>query len=232
MARAATRTILGGYLGIDARQVQWGYHGHGKPVVDGLRHNLSHSADHALLAVTADRAVGVDIEAGPLTAAPLRLADRFFLPAEARALRRAPQDQQRQRYLRLWTRKEACVKAAAGALRHGLRLAVVPSRGHSGTGAAAPRREPPGTGAVVRCRTGAMRGCWWISDLPVAAPLVAAVAVAGPRPCRIRVRHWDTPWSIAGPESVPRTGSPVSGPTSRSAFGRAVQQLTDQILDV
>ncbi len=71
--------------------------------------NLSHTAEHAALAL-ADRPVGVDVEQlreiGDLDA----LAERCFTAREQQELAAAG-NQRAERFLRGWTRKEACLKA-------------------------------------------------------------------------------------------------------------------------
>jgi 4'-phosphopantetheinyl transferase len=180
ISRTAVRGILGGYLGVAPREIRWRIVGHGKPTVAGIRHNLSHTGDRALLAVTARRPVGVDIEAGRLLRDPCAMATRFFPSADAAAVRDAGSPwQQRRQYLRLWTRKEACAKAAGSRLAAGLRLA---------TG------DAPET-VVEDPRLGPST-CWWVRDLPVGAPLAAAVAVEGATRCALLPRRSDHAWSI------------------------------------
>ena len=152
----------------------------------GLWHSVAHCGPIALVAVSADRPVGVDVETGPRSREPGVLAARFFPPAEAGTLRPGLGEVEvRRRYLRLWTRKEACVKAAGGRLFEGLRLPVLP-------------------GPVVRGTVGGAPGCWWVRDLPIVGPPeapapAAAVAVAGPDPCEIRFRRYPAAWSRPAP---------------------------------
>ena len=84
--------------------------------------NLSHTEDMLMLAFTSQDEPGIDIEQleRPLDAGAL--AQRYFSAAEHEALLSLPRSQQQDRFLRLWTLKEACVKAngqgLAQALRH------------------------------------------------------------------------------------------------------------------
>ena len=88
----------------------------GKPyVVDGSLHfNLSHSGDYALIAVTADAPVGVDIERHREHRRWREIAKRFFAPHEASSLRTADD------FYRLWVVKEAVLKALGTGLRGNL----------------------------------------------------------------------------------------------------------------
>ena len=72
--------------------------------------NLSHT--HALVAVTLARTpVGIDVEAAARDARIAALAERYFAPAEVAGLRALPEPAQRERFFRLWTLKEAYIKA-------------------------------------------------------------------------------------------------------------------------
>ena len=67
LARGTLRSILGGYLGVDAREIRFEEEAHGKPRLagenrNGLSFNVSHSSDIAIYAVSAGRELGVDVE--------------------------------------------------------------------------------------------------------------------------------------------------------------------------
>ncbi len=79
--------------------------------------NLSHTDGLVALAV-ARAPVGVDVEDTARGGRTVELADRFFAPAEAAALRALPVAAQRARFFDLWTLKEAYIKAC------GLGLAI------------------------------------------------------------------------------------------------------------
>lgn len=118
VARAFLRDVLGRHLGIRADRVRFRLQPAGKPLLEGghLRFNLSHSGDRALLAVTLDREVGVDLEAlRPLRDACL-LAERYFAPGEIATLRSVPAAGRDAAFLRCWTLKEAYVKGVGGGL--------------------------------------------------------------------------------------------------------------------
>jgi 4'-phosphopantetheinyl transferase len=81
----------------------------GKPFVPGseVRFNLSHSGELTVCAFARGREVGIDVELESRKTEPLRLAERFFAPDEAEAVRRDG----REAFFRIWVRKEAYVKA-------------------------------------------------------------------------------------------------------------------------
>lgn len=118
VARAFLRDVLARHLGTRADRVRISEQPAGKPVLEGehLRFNLSHSGDLALLAVSLDREIGVDLEAlRPVRDACL-LAERFFAPREVATLRSSPAAERDAAFLRCWTLKEAYVKGVGGGL--------------------------------------------------------------------------------------------------------------------
>jgi 4'-phosphopantetheinyl transferase len=86
----------------------------------GLRFNVSHSASLVAMAVTRAGLVGVDVERLDERAAPLALATRYFTPGEARQLASFPATDQQQHFYRLWTLKEAWLKATGRGVAEGL----------------------------------------------------------------------------------------------------------------
>jgi 4'-phosphopantetheinyl transferase len=160
-ARGLLRSLVGELLGIGARELQFSYGPHGKPEVAGhaLRFNLSHSGDVALYAVAVDREVGVDIERTSGSRDVLLVARRFFAPAEARRLQDAAGPERRRLFARLWTMKEACLKAEGAGLFRPLR-SVVP-------------RVRPGS------RSAWIDGRWHVRALRPVRGYTAAVAAEG-----------------------------------------------------
>src|SRR5262245_61510180 len=88
VGRAAVRSILGGYLGQPPGEVAIVARPSGKPQlhIGNLAFNLSHSEDLALVAVTLDCEVGVDVEAVRPIERLKELARRNFHPAETAAI--------------------------------------------------------------------------------------------------------------------------------------------------
>jgi 4'-phosphopantetheinyl transferase len=76
-----------------------------------LRFNLSHTDGLACLAITLDRDVGIDVESPLRRGEAVAVAERYFSPAEVRALRSLPEHAQRDRFFDYWTLKEAYIKA-------------------------------------------------------------------------------------------------------------------------
>ncbi len=112
--RARLRSLLGGHVGRDPRGLVFAENAFGKPRLadhPSTHFSLSHSGDLAVLAVSDQREIGIDIErVRPLE--HLDLARRYFHPGEVAAIEAvtAP-DAQLLAFFRVWTLKEAVVKA-------------------------------------------------------------------------------------------------------------------------
>ncbi|MFG2295492.1 4'-phosphopantetheinyl transferase family protein [Streptomyces sp. NPDC048603] len=157
------RVLLGRYLGVPPREVgldREDCHGcgepHGRPVVaggTGPHFSLSHSEDTACLAF-AGVPVGVDVEALPKPAAVHDVLHSLH-PRETAELTALPEPDRPAALGRIWSRKEACLKATGAGLTAGLAEPYVGS---------APAPAPvPG---------------WTLTDLPSPPGYFAALALA------------------------------------------------------
>ncbi len=117
LCRAALRANLCAKTGCKNTDLRFrvGERGKLSARVDGeslkYQFNVSHSRSHGLLALAENGQLGVDVEDWD----PHRCIDgairRVFSQAEQVALREAPPDQRRRLFFRLWTIKEAVIKA-------------------------------------------------------------------------------------------------------------------------
>jgi 4'-phosphopantetheinyl transferase len=126
-ARGLLRSILSSCLGTEPRKLQFAYSAKGKPSVGGshagagLQFNLAHSGALGVFAVARQGLVGVDVE--ELRAIPdlAGLAARCFTARESALVNSVSGDEQATQFFKLWTRKEAWLKASgegiAGALK-------------------------------------------------------------------------------------------------------------------
>jgi 4'-phosphopantetheinyl transferase len=118
VARATLRTVLGRYLRTAPAQLEFTYGPHGKPSLSQreLEFNLSHSAHLAVIAVTGDRPVGIDLEQVHPIHDLENLTARFFTADEHQRLLRLPEAQRLPSFFRCWTCKEAYLKATGEGL--------------------------------------------------------------------------------------------------------------------
>jgi 4'-phosphopantetheinyl transferase len=123
VARARLRQILSSYLDRAPRSIEISLGGHGKPQVQGLEFNVSHSENLAVYAVS-QQPVGIDVEY--LRSIEMAgLVQRFFAPAELISWQQLPPEQQQLAFFRAWTMKEAYLKAIGMGLHISLAAVVV-----------------------------------------------------------------------------------------------------------
>ena len=111
-ARGGLRHALGRYLGVPAASLRFTSGPYGKPLLEhagqALHFNLSHSGGQALLGISHQGRIGVDLEqAAPL---PVELLETLA-PAEAALISAAAGPDRAATFFECWTRKEAFVKA-------------------------------------------------------------------------------------------------------------------------
>jgi 4'-phosphopantetheinyl transferase len=131
-ARAALRKILGGTTGTEPADVEFRFGERGKPYLSGGGpfFNASDSGDYVVVALTTAE-VGVDIEVQRRVGRRDRLARRVCTDRELEMLARAPEEERDALLLRLWTCKEAALKAVGVGLSGGVRNieAEIPTHG-------------------------------------------------------------------------------------------------------
>ncbi len=167
------RYVLGRYCGLDPVQLKFCTLSGGKPAlvdeesrVSRLRFNLTHSHGCALLAVADSIEVGVDLEQVRETPEHLKLAERFFSPVEADAVRRTSGQERWATFFRYWTGKEAVLKAKGSGLQiplHDCALTFEPHEMHAQARLGSP-------GAVEQ---------WRVRFLPLPIGWVGAVTAEG-----------------------------------------------------
>ncbi len=129
--RGATRLILARYTSLDPAAQRFDIDANGKPFLAGasLQFNRSHSGELALLAVSRDRRLGVDIERIDPGADVNGIADACFSESERWFLGSVPEPRRAVAFYAVWTRKEAIVKATGeGLVRARDRVEVRPTR--------------------------------------------------------------------------------------------------------
>jgi 4'-phosphopantetheinyl transferase len=128
--RHALREVLAAYLAIEPGQLSFSTGAYGRPALavahdQSLGFNWSHSADRALIAIGRGISPGVDLERLRPRPRALELARRYFCVEEIEALAALPAAQRSDAFLRLWTAKEAVLKAVGRGIAFGLnRLSI------------------------------------------------------------------------------------------------------------
>lgn len=115
VSRGLLRSLLGRYLDEDPGWIRFSYNPCGKPFLArshrtaNIRFNLAHSHGAAVFAFAIEREIGVDVE---FIRADFVIEDpQLFAPAEFLLLRSLSGEERVRCFFRLWTRKEALLKA-------------------------------------------------------------------------------------------------------------------------
>jgi 4'-phosphopantetheinyl transferase len=109
--RILVRRLLSGLGAAPAGEIQIEVDSHGKPFVrEGFPFSISHSGDCVLVAIDRTGAVGADVEYIARKAKTLELARHFFHTEEVAYIESGGEDQTT-RFFRVWTAKEAYIKA-------------------------------------------------------------------------------------------------------------------------
>ena len=115
LVRNQLRRLMGKYLDLSPSLIRFRYNETGKPFLatqhdSTLSFNLSHSGSWAVIAVSADSDVGIDVEKIDSSLDFQQLATRYFDQTERTQLTNFSPIRQRRGFYRLWTRKESVLK--------------------------------------------------------------------------------------------------------------------------
>jgi 4'-phosphopantetheinyl transferase len=182
LSRCFLRSVLSFYLGQEPQDIAIEAGPAGKPRLkgkpqSGLRFNLAHSGDVAVVAVAVSREVGIDVE---LIRDPVPEPDAIRTYCSRRELAEIDALAGRDlaaAYYRIWTRKEALLKATG-----------------EGLGGLSPDLDV--------CSGGLQRRhgkTWHLYDLGLMAGYAAAIAVEGPA-CPIKTKLWQAREVLQGPQ--------------------------------
>ena len=167
-ARCALRAILASYAGCEPREVALERGPHGKPFLrGGPWFSCSHSGQEAIVAVSHDRPVGVDVERVRPRRGLERVVRRRFARAEAQAIASLAPAARPRAFHDCWTAKEAYAKGLGEGLAVGLASFSV---------AGIADRERDRVAVAHPARPGER---WIVQRLPAPAGYAAALAAPG-----------------------------------------------------
>ena len=202
ICRGSLRMILGRLLTISPDRVEFRSGPGGKPELaspgvrpdlEPPRFNVTHSDDLALIAVSLNRELGIDVERERSISEADRIVESYFTEAERRQYAGLARPAQPAAFLRGWTRKEAVLKA------WGVGLAGLASRFETmfGTTPLVPGFTP--ASPVSRVQK------WWLWEAAPRDSFVAALAVESPEPGaeRFSARTAATALSLRGSPGRP-----------------------------
>lgn len=118
IARGVLRQILGQYLSENPATLTFEYGKNGKPFLpkNTLQFNLSHAGGIALIALTKNHNIGIDIEVINKKVEVEKIAKHFFAQGEIDRLMSLSEAQRHEAFFNCWTRKEAFIKATGDGL--------------------------------------------------------------------------------------------------------------------
>lgn len=160
VGRALLRVLAGQATGVVPRSVEISVGAMGKLRVPGVECNVAHSRGMVALALARDAAIGVDVEAQDRAVEALDVARDTFAPGEVEEIEAAREGERTAIFCRIWTKKEAVLKAHGQGLTKRLDTFAVSAR-------------EPGEAAVVLDD-----GSFFVREIVAPDGFVAAVACA------------------------------------------------------
>ena len=116
LTRALERDVLSRYLGVEPAALGFTRNKYGKPAIAEptecpITYSLSHTKGLSVCAVAFEQMIGIDVESLQRTPSHQDISKRFFAASEAAYLETLGEGQNRTEFLKLWTLKEAFIKA-------------------------------------------------------------------------------------------------------------------------
>jgi 4'-phosphopantetheinyl transferase len=131
-SRGILRSILARYLEVSPGEVSFRYGSYGKPFLAksfenaGMEFSLSHSRDSMILGVTLEQRIGVDAEYSTRLPETQAIARKFFSSEESELIQSSVGDARDEAFFRIWTGKEAVLKANGLGLTQRLSEIAIP----------------------------------------------------------------------------------------------------------
>jgi 4'-phosphopantetheinyl transferase len=174
VAHAVLRHLLSRYCDQNPGSLRFSITPSGKPALltgtgdaSPICFNLTHSEDRAMLAVSAGRELGVDLEKVRSNIEALAISRHYFFGSEREAIEKAPPEERDNVFFRYWVAKEAVLKAQGVGLGFPLdrfRVDFLPGGDRARIETLDPDR---------------LDGAWTVRMLPSQAGWPAAVAARG-----------------------------------------------------
>jgi 4'-phosphopantetheinyl transferase len=182
IGRAATRCILGRYLGLPPAQVVIDLDRRGKPQINAstmpierrVQFNVSHSGSWIVAAFAVSFPVGIDVEQVRAEAITEDLMAYVMCDTERRTLRSLPQERQPAAFFKGWTSKEALLKGLGVGVTVPLKAIEVSI-------------DPDQPAQLIAAPRELDAGPWQLRTLEMAAPYAATLAVAARSPQSVEV---------------------------------------------
>jgi 4'-phosphopantetheinyl transferase len=115
LAHGVLRRLLSLYIGTAPAELEFSATRSGKPALENgsptVAFNLTHSEDRGAVAVSVDRALGIDLEKLRSNIEALSISRNYFFGSERTAIESAPPAQRDAAFFRYWVAKEAVLKA-------------------------------------------------------------------------------------------------------------------------
>ena len=172
-ARGLLRTVLARFTGLSPGALVFRYSSKGKPFLSGPRDgdaihfNIAHSGELVLCGITIGRRIGVDIETTTNRHDLMKIAHRYFAPAEVTELESLPLEQRIPGFFCCWTRKEAYLKAIGEGISYGLDRFEVSA-------------DPDKPARLIRDRQNPEEAVRWrLEDVDAGSAYRSAIAVEG-----------------------------------------------------
>ena len=181
LTRGSLRVTLARCLDTTPERLTFSYGAQGKPALadewgrSELSFNVSHSHDHALIGLTNGRAIGVDIEQVRPMSDFAEIASGYFSAVEMRAIAALPEADRLRGFFRVWTRKEAFMKATGDGMATAL------------DGFSVSLDDNAERSISIRGSRLAHGDAWSVTGLSLLAECEAAVAVEG---AAARISAW------------------------------------------
>ncbi len=166
LGRALVRKCLGAYLQQAPETIELSYTERDRPVLahdEGIQFSLTHTHDLVAVAVTANAQIGIDLERVKATPDLPALAERILSAQDLQAFQALPPQEALAAFFRVWTRKEAYLKATGEGITEALQLISV-SMG------------PEEISSITDDREKSTAANWRLLSLPVPADYMGCVA--------------------------------------------------------